>query len=223
MRNYLLISFLLIKTVAFAQYQSTEKLYDAQTLIPNINYSEALDRKNVWRHHGLEFDNFLGVRAFSNKAGGNGMYQCTELVHRFLKNIYGIPTKIGNGMGNANKLIQNEFSVFGKNTYMYRDEKPVKMKLLKAGLAKEPPAPSSAINFDIGKAGHVAIVRYVEYVNDNTVYIYLFEQHGYPVLLAGQSSPIHKVKLIKSKEGFWYGEKTPGIGKPLYWINFKLI
>lgn len=215
--------FSLIHVIVFAQYEKIEKFYDPQTLVPQTTRDQALGRKNEWKSHGVQFDNFLSIPAYSNKAGGGGKYQCTELVHRFLNGVYGIPTQIGNGMGHARVLIQNEFSRFGQQTYNYLGGKVVKMKLLKNGLSHEPPAPSSAINFEIGKAGHVAIVRYVEYINESAVNIYLFEQHGYPTLKPGQDSPIHKIRFNKSNNGVWSGERVQGIGQPSHWLNFRLI
>lgn len=213
----------LMQTVVLAQYEKIEKFYDSNTLVPQTTFTEALGRKNKWKSHGVQFDELFSIPAYSNKAGGDGKYQCTELVHRFLSGVYGVPTRIGIGMGNANVLIQNEYSRFGQQTYAYMGKQVVKMKLLKNGVSKEPPAPSSAINFEIGKAGHVAIVRYVEYVNESAVNVYLFEQHGYPTLKPGQDSPIHKIRFNKSNNGLWSGERVQGIGQPSYWLNFRLI
>lgn len=223
MKLYIFNLVIIIQSIAFAQYEKIEKFYKAQTLVPQTTYKQAIDRKNKWKTHGEKFDEFLGIAAYSNKAGGGGKYQCTELVHRFLNGVYGIPTKIGNGMGHANILVQNEFLYFKENTYQYLGEKAVKMTLLKNGRSEEPPAPSSVINFNIGKAGHVAVVRYVEYLNDESVNVYLFEQHGYPTLKPNQDSPIHKVLFKKSENGTWSGERVKGIGTPLFWLNFRLI
>lgn len=217
----LFILFLVAQSVAGAQYAKIKGFYEPRTLVPNISYYGNADRANHWKKHGEVFDMFYGVNAYSNKRGGNGKYQCTEVVHRFLERIYGIPTKIGMGMGNANVLLQREKKKFGANTYSYKGVK-VKMKLKANGTSKEPPAPASAINFKIGAAGHTAIVRYVKYVDSKTVRVYLFEQHGYPVLKPGQASPITSIKFTKSSQGFWKGETVKGTGVPYYWLNFEV-
>lgn len=211
---------LLSQSMTHAQLAKIKGFYEANTLVPNLSYSNNVNRVNHWKNHGEVFDSFYGVNAYSNKRGGNGKYQCTELVHRFLARIYGIPTKIGIGMGNANVMLQRENKRFGANTYFYKGVK-VKMKLKAQNLSKEPPAPASAINFRIGSAGHVAIVRYVEYVDQKTVRVYLFEQHGYPVLKPGQASPVASIKFTKTSQG-WRGESVKGIGTPLFWMNFEI-
>lgn len=210
------------QSVAFAQFAKIKGFYEPRTLVPNISYAGNANRINYWKKHGEVFDSFYGVNAYSNKRGGNGKYQCTEVVHRFLERIYGIPTKIGTGMGNANVLLQREKKKFGANTYLYKGLK-VKMKLKANGTSKEPPAPASAINFKIGAAGHTAIVRYVEYVDSKTVRVYLLEQHGYPDLKPGELSPITSIKFTKSSQGFWKGETVQGTGVPYYWMNFEIL
>jgi len=211
----------LTQSVAFAQLAKIKGFYEPRTLVPHLSYTNNVNRVNHWKNHGQVFDTFYGVNAYSNKRGGSGKYQCTELVHRFLERIYGIPTKIGIGMGNANVLLQREKKKFGANIYSYKGIK-VKMKLKAHGVSKEPPAPASAINFKIGAAGHTAIVRYVEYINDKTVRVYLFEQHGYPVLKPGQASPVASIKFTKTSSGVWKGETVRGIGTPLFWLNFEI-
>ncbi len=47
--------------------------------------------------YGKDFDTYMGVVAYGNRE--KGKYQCTELVHRFFKNVYNVPTQIGLGLG----------------------------------------------------------------------------------------------------------------------------
>lgn len=196
-------------------------LYEARTLLPEISREQALGRKNRWQTSGIVFDIFHGIKAYGNVR--NGKYQCTELVHRFLNNIYGVPTKVGNGMGHAKYVLQNFKNRFGGETWMYSGKTPVKMNLHGNKESSEPPAPASVINFK-GKtskgAGHTAVVRYVEFISSSEVRVYLFEQHGFPELAPGEDSPIRSLVFKKSAEGTWGSEYVMGIGQTVQWINF---
>lgn len=198
---------------------SLNSLYEAKTLMIAVPRRE-IQKNNKWQKMNVAFDNSMGVSAFSNKKGGK--WQCTELVHRFLKTVYGVPTKIGNGMGHANVLIQNLAEKFGESTFKFKNL-DVQMVLRKDGISVEPPAAGSVINFAIGKFGHTAVVRYVEVVDTNTVKAYLFEQHGFPSVKVGDNKPIRVITFNRSDEGRWTGERLLGAGQSLYWINFKVL
>lgn len=194
-------------------------LYQQNTLMIQVPRTE-IQRNNKWGKMNVAFDSSMGVSAFSNKKGGK--WQCTELVHRFLNKVYGVPTKIGNGMGHANILVQNLAGKFGASTFKFKNL-DVQMVLRKDGISAEPPAAGSVINFAIGKFGHTAVVRYVEVVDENTVKAYLFEQHGFPSVKAGDNKPIRVITFNRSNEGQWSGERLLGAGQSIYWINFKVL
>lgn len=194
-------------------------LYDEDTLMINVPPSE-IQKVNIWGKMSVPFDKFMGVIAYSNVKGGK--WQCTEVAHRFLNNIYGVPTKVGNGLGHANKVVQNIYNTFGAKTYKFQNLK-VKMALHKNTLSSEPPAAGSIMNFDVGKFGHVAVVRYTQVIDANTVEIYLFEQHGFPKNKVGEKKSIRSVTFNRSSDGTWVGERVLGIGQPMYWINFKVL
>lgn len=196
-------------------------IYNKTTLVPKFSRSLTIEKTLYWRKHGEIYDRFLGVPAYSNRT--DGKYQCTELVHRYLNQIFGIPTKIGIGMGHANIMLQNEYAAFSKKTYDYQKTQKVKMNLLANARASEPPAPGSVINFSIGKAGHVAVVRYVDFLSPDLVKVYLFEQHGYPRHRAGDVSPIVSILFKKLPNNKWSGQTVRGTGRPLYWINFEKV
>jgi hypothetical protein len=154
--------------------QELSHFYPKGTLLIPVSGDEIM-KVPVWQSPGVAYDQFMGVKAISNRY--RGQYQCTELAHRFIHDLLGVPTRVGNGLGNANVLVQNLYSRFGTRTYSYKD-KQVRLNFIHS--KDEPPAPGSLINFEIGKFGHIAVVRYVEVLNENQLRVYLIEQHGFP-------------------------------------------
>jgi hypothetical protein len=219
--NYMrtLLKALILVFATFAQAAEYSDVYSADTLIIQVPKSE-IEQVPIWKNHGERYDSFMGVSALSNIAKG-GQYQCTELAHRFLNEIFGIPTKIGIGLGNANVVVQNISQRFGNATYRYGDYS-VRLKYESTKLAKEPPTVGSAINFG-GTYGHVAIVRYVEVINASKVKVYLIEQHGFPTWRPGDAHPIRSLVFLKNQAGKWAANNTPGLGVVIGWINFKVI
>ena len=70
----------------------------------------------VWGDYGVPFDEYLGVSAYSNGIGvRSACYQCTEVVHRFVRHAYGIPTYYcgPQPMGNARFVVRNLGRTFG--------------------------------------------------------------------------------------------------------------
>jgi len=208
-------AFILFSNLCFAA--QLQDFYSPQTLLIQVGEGEIMHTP-VWKNHGEEFDRFLDVPAYSNQR--NGFYQCTELAHRFLKSRYGIPTQLGIGLGNAKDVVQNIAARFRNGVYSY-DNQSIRLVLKNSGEATEPPAPGSALNFDIGSMGHVAIVRYVEVISDNSVRAYLIEQHGFPTWQPGQAHPIRSVLFTKNASGKWAATRVTGVGLALSWINFQ--
>ncbi|MCC2679239.1 MAG: hypothetical protein K0R29_1815 [Pseudobdellovibrio sp.] len=210
-------AFILFSNFCFAA--QLQDFYSPQTLLINVGEGE-IQHTPIWKNHGEEFDRFLNVPAFSNQR--NGFYQCTELAHRFLKTTFGIPTQLGIGLGNAKDVVQNIAARFRSGVYSFNSQN-LRLILKNSGEATEPPAPGSALNFDIGPMGHVAIVRYVEVVNATTVKVYLIEQHGFPTWQPGHAHPIRSVVFTKNITGKWAAARVPGVGLALSWINFQII
>lgn len=196
-----------------------DSFYNKNTLLIPTPRSE-IQKNNTWKSHGVAYDKFMGVTAYANKR--NGKFQCTEVTHRFLNDVFGVPTKVGNGMGHANVLTQNFAKTFGNDTFKYKDQN-IKMTLRQNGNSAEPPAVGSPINFQSGKFGHIAIVRFVEVIDNNTVRVHLFEQHGFPKHKIGAKKEIRSIDFTKSANGKWSGERVLGIGQVLYWINFTTL
>jgi hypothetical protein len=96
---------------------------------------------------------------------------------------------------------------------------PVKLVLFQNGTADEAPRAGSAISFEAGAYGHVAIVRYVEKLKTDSLRLYLFEQHGFPKHRPGQPKEIRTIRLYRNEAGDWTGAMTAGVGTPNYWVN----
>lgn len=195
--------------------------YSRRTLLLSNKKSD-INRINRWQKNGVAYDYFKNVPAYSNRR--NGRYQCTELVHRFFREVYRVPTRLGIGMGHASRLTQNIKRRFGGRLYEINNNR-YRMALLKNGRAQEPPAPGAAINFKIGKFGHIAIVRYVKPISKSKVRVYLIEQHGFFFTnrKPGTRKPIRSLLMTRSRSGTWSGGYTSGIGRPLYWLNFRRV
>ncbi len=217
MRSLLKALILVFATVAQAVEYSD--VYSADTLIIQVPHSE-IEQIPIWKKHGERYDSFMGIPALSNIARG-GQYQCTELAHRFLNEIFGIPTRIGIGLGNANVVVQNISQRFGNGTYRYGNYS-IRLKYESTKQAKEPPTVGSAINFG-GTYGHVAIVRYVEALDASKVKVFLIEQHGFPSWRLGDAHPIRSLVFSKNRAGNWVANNSPELGAVIGWINFKVI
>ncbi|MDB4286216.1 CHAP domain-containing protein [bacterium] len=173
---------------------------------------------NVWQEPGIAYDSLFGVYAYSNAY--RGKYQCTELAHRFLSETIGIPTRTGLGLGHAKTVLSGIFHAFGAKSWQETpDGCDVRIELNRNGASIEPPRSGSALSFETGKYGHVAIVRYVEQVDEDLLRLYLFEQHGFPKHQPEDQKDIRSIELRRDDAGAWSGTDTPGIGTPNYWLN----
>ena len=67
--------------------------------------AEPVPDRMIWREYGKTVETYLGIDAYSNGSGSpESDWQCTELVHRFVSDIFGIPSRIGLGMGHGKDL-----------------------------------------------------------------------------------------------------------------------
>ncbi|MDE0151004.1 MAG: CHAP domain-containing protein [Bdellovibrionales bacterium] len=162
--------------------------------------------------YGKPFDHYMGVVAYGNKKGGK--YQCTELVHRFFKNVYNVPTRIGLGLGHGKDLSFNltGFSNTHNPTVQIEPEEEIKLRFIffDNGCSSQLPTPGSSISFSWSNYGHVAIVRRVEALSDEMVLLHLFQQ-------AGLRSEIQDSRylLVKDNNGFWRGRSVRGWSVPV--------
>ena len=78
----------------------------------------------TWGEFGAPIASYYGVVAYAHGHDGDprrenagGLYQCTELVHRYLHDLYAIPTRIGLGLGNGVDLARKLADRFDGQTF----------------------------------------------------------------------------------------------------------
>lgn len=163
--------------------------------------------------YGREFDTYMGVTAYGNRK--KGKYQCTELVHRFFKDVYNVPTQIGLGLGHGKDLALNltHFSNEHNPFIQIESEEEIKLKFVffDNGCSTQLPTPGSSISFSSDSSyGHVAIVRKIEPLNNTMVLLHLFQQ-------AGLRSRIRDSRylLVRDHNGLWRGRNVIGWSVPV--------
>lgn len=176
-------------------------------LQPTENLSESV----TWKAFGEEFDSFYGIPAYSNQSTGGGKYQCTELVHRFMSGVFGVPTALGMGIGDGDVVAQNMTARF-KNEILQNANtanKKARLAYIQNRCSSQPPVVGSLISIKYSNAGHVAIIRDVKKVGDQ-LELTLFEQHGIRRLAPGAEKVRTKIRLSKNADGTWSGDKVVG-------------
>ena len=174
--------------------------------------SEPSPENMVWGDFGSELESYYGVKAYSNGAKKSGRkYQCTELIHRFVSDIYGIPSSIYLGLGHGKDLAKNiaEYheSVVGTSDtlqgYFVRLENFENKKSI------YPPLTGAIVSmyFDSKKKGygHVGIIREIKVNDQGMVEASLFDQHGFAHKEAGIPIQADRLFFEKDADGNWYG------------------
>lgn len=176
-------------------------------LTPTLNLSESV----TWKAFGEEFDNFYGVKAYSNKSTGGGKYQCTELAHRFLNEVFGVPTTLGIGMGDGDVLAKNVTQRF-KSTVIESNtgNKKSRLAYIENNCSSQAPVVGSVISIKFSSAPHVAVVREVKKIDDDNIEITLFEQHGIRRIPPGSPKQRTKMKMTRGSDGNWKGSQIVG-------------
>ena len=157
------------------------------------------------------FDSYKGVIAYGNKK--RGKYQCTELVHRFFRTVYNVPTKIGLGLGHGKDLSLNltkRANQFNPAVQTGSQEIPLKFVFIDNGCSSQLPVAGSTISFSWRTYGHVAIVRKVEMLTEEIALLHLFQQSGTRVLLEDS-----RHLIVKDHEGHWRGKDVIGWSIPV--------
>lgn len=190
--------------------------------IPEYNFLKLPDgdisKPLVWREYNKLFDTYLGVKAYCNKSKGQGgKHQCTTLAHRFIREVYGIPTKIGMGLGHGQDLAYRVGRYFKDTTGKTKltDNKEVGLVYFENNQSKYPPVNGSIISFKWKKYGHVAVVKKVEYVSDSKIIVYMFEQHGTKSWQINEIVKRSRFKLVRDKNGLWHGDHVVGWLSPV--------
>ncbi len=171
-----------------------------------------------WGKYGQVIEEQFGVKAFANKENGEGgKYQCVELIHRYLNQRFVAPEKKAQGMGNADVVSKNTVHFYrGKTFFDPVTQKKFELSYLENSCSKSAPHVGGIISLALSQYGHVGIIKEVRKIDENTLVLSLFEQHGIMKLKPGQSAPRTLVTLKKDKFGKWRGEKVIG------WINFAI-
>jgi hypothetical protein len=179
---------------------------------------QAEPRTLTWGDFGQPFASYYGVVAYAHGKDGDlrrenpqGLYQCTELVHRYLKQTYAIPTRIGLGLGHGVDLARGLAERFGGQTFTGGVTGETSVSLRYFADSRDACRPmvgsvvSIAMNYDDGtpSPGHVAIIRALEPDSDVLIAT-LFEQHGGSSLTPGDEFDAGQVRFSRV-DGAWTG------------------
>lgn len=167
------------------------------------------DQTLTWTEYGAPFDEFYGITALSNGTRESPQkYQCTELAHRFVRDIYGIPTRIGMGLGHGKDVaagIGRHFQGTAGSSDRIAPHK-VRMAYFANGTASVPPLVGSVVSLEIGSYGHVGVVRHVAKVSDRHQVATLFAQHGGMHDTVGRKFRPGTVSFKRADNGTWRGQ-----------------
>lgn len=187
---------------------------------------QAEPRTYQWREFGQPVGSYMGVVAYAHGRDGDprnenpqGLYQCTELAHRYLRDVFGVPTRIGLGLGHGVDLARKVAQRFeGQSFYGgLTGDMPVQLEYFANGTSACRPTVGSVVSIAMpmpdGEAtpGHVAIVRDLE--ADGLAYnATLFEQHGGATLQPGDEVPAGRVRFERI-DGAWVGAYQSSSGR----------
>lgn len=172
----------------------------------------------TWAEFGAPFDAAFGVTAFAHGAEGDprrenagGLYQCTELVHRYLRQVHGVPTRIGLGLGHGVDLARGLADRFGAEAYVSPlVGSPVSLTFFRNGASACRPTVGGIVSIAMAMPdgaptpGHVAVIRTLEPAGDTALEATLFEQHGGSSLTPGQEIGAGRIRFER-RDGAWSG------------------
>ena len=153
--------------------------------------------------HGREGD--------PRRENAQGLYQCTELVHRYLRQTYAIPTRIGLGLGHGVDLARGVAERFGGGNWAggVTGATPVTLRYFASGKDACRPMVGSVVSiampYDDGtpSPGHVAIIRDLA-PDSGALIATLFEQHGGSSLAPGDEVSAGQIRFARI-DGAWTG------------------
>ncbi|MDX2233018.1 MAG: hypothetical protein NW200_00840 [Hyphomonadaceae bacterium] len=181
---------------------------------------QSVPEQLTWGEFGAPFDSAFGVTAYAHGAEGDarrdnpdGLYQCTELVHRYLREALGVPTRIGLGLGHGVDVAQRVAERFGAAAYTggrITGSTPVSLRYFPSGESTCAPLVGAVVSIampseDGGRGyGHVAVIRALERESDDVIIATLFEQHGGSSLTPGETVGAGRVRFMRFGEA-WAG------------------
>lgn len=174
---------------------------------------EAAPLDMIWGEFGREIESYYDVMAYSNGSRRKGRkYQCTELVHRFLTEVYGIPSRINMGLGHGKDLARNLAvryrSVVGMTDTLQGHR--VRLENFLNNQTPYPPVVGSIVSMHFSKDGrgygHVGIIRHIRRTGAYTLEATLFDQHGFMHNQVGLAIQPDKIIFIQHESGNWSGQ-----------------
>ena len=170
----------------------------------------------IWADYGASFDKFLDVKAYSNGTSkARRPWQCTELVHRFVRKVYGFPSQLGLSMGHGKSLAAGIADHFDGKTSVSPAIAPYKVKLehFENGTGECAPVVGSLISVKVGSFGHAGVLRSLKPVGWNRWEGRLFAQDGTPHSQLGATMGRDKVMFQKIGEDKWQGAWISASGR----------
>ena len=167
----------------------------------------------IWGDFGSKIESYYGVVAYSNGARKSGRkYQCTELIHRFITEIYGIQSSINLGLGHGKDLAKNIAihykSVIGTSDTL--EGYSVRLENFENKKSIYPPVTGSIVSMYFNRNntgyGHVAIIREIKVNEEGIVEATLFDQHGFAHKQAGIPIEADRLLFEKDAKGNWCGQ-----------------
>lgn len=173
-----------------------------------------------WTAFGDRYDEAFGVTAYAHGApgdprrdNGDGLYQCTELVHRYLREVYNVPTRIGLGLGHGVDLAAGLAERFGGQTFTggVTGMTPVTLRYFANGASACPPLVGSIVSVAMPPQdgtrgyGHVAVIRAIDSEGPDVFVATLFEQHGGDYLEPGDEVGPGRVRFFRGADQAWRG------------------
>ena len=163
---------------------------------------------HVWTDYGAPFDSFYGVIAYSNgRRSSPRYYQCTELVHRFVREVYGIPTMLGMGLGHGKDLARGIAVHFADTEGSSGLIAPyqITLRYFANGESTVLPTAGSIVSLLIGRHGHVGIIRSITPISTDRSEATLFAQHGGMRSEVGTTFKPEKIIFTRDSRGRWHG------------------
>lgn len=176
-----------------------------------------------WGEFGAPVASYMGVVAYAHGVEGDprndnpqGLYQCTELAHRYLRDVFAVPTRIGLGLGHGVDLARKVAARFEGQAFSggLTGAMPVKLRYFANGTSACRPMVGSVVSIAMPMPdgeptpGHVAIIRDLE--PDGLAYTAtLFEQHGGATLAPGDTVTAGRVRFERI-DGAWVGAFQAG-------------
>lgn len=174
----------------------------------------------TWTEFGAPFDEAFGVTAYAHgatddprRANAQGLYQCTELVHRYLRTVHNIPTRIGLGLGHGVDLAAGLAERFGGQTFTggVTGMTPVTLRYFANGSSACPPLVGSVVSVSMPPGdgtrgyGHVAVIRAIDSEGPDVFVATLLEQHGGDTLEPGDVIDPGRVRFFRGEDQAWRG------------------